>query len=1278
MRKHISIFALLLSAFAVVGSAAGAVDRQMVNGGYYFIEGKDPSQQSAERMSINGDGRSYATPYPGLTEGDEVTFKASPEPGLRTAEWGTLIHANQSTDARNYAKYNKWTVAASDSYTWSGKPADGTGYLAVNFKYIVYNVRYDANGGKDAPDPVNGKRYDTHFNLPSTTPTKAGFDFSGWKPDTKTDQSYSAGQEVSGVDLCSDDWHEDGKTVTLRAQWTGKSYTVTYQSENCTLTSQPSPGTYDQPLSIAWIKDADVGETSTVTVYDGADTARQILQRETNTTTFDFKMSDLGKYYESVVIKVACTKNVRHDLMLKKGDGVKAITWKTNDCDWVRSETDVNLPDLLASTTWAVKVEDVDVERGYDGPSPDSGTMSVDVTRTLKGTPHQYIVDYDLQGGEKSGDHYPVNATFEDSFYVSAPTRTDRTFLGWIVVTNKDDLACAKWGTSARDVTHDVLPDTPCANGATGDVFFKNLTSIKGEKIWLEAKWSGQTHTIAVTTDPKDAGSASGGGEIEDGATATLTATPNAGYSFCCWTNGNEVVSTDNPWTFTVTADEIYTAVFTGNVYTVTYKTDGGKPKDPTRVVTFGAAYGEPPSVSQDGYELEGWYTESDGEGIRIDPDTKVFIAENHKLWAHWTEKTEFDVTFVDSIGKRSTTKPYPRDQPIGEAPEETKAWDNTDKGYWQDPNDKWDPPLTTVVTDDMTVTAKWISVSDILDCTNLTFTATGSWKPVEDQTAEGGWCMRMDEKTGTDNLTATLKESGILTFHWKGDTGRVLYVNHNWETNFTYRGSGWQEETIPITIGQGASIDLQFTCRDPWLVGNFCAIDHVTWTPGAKPVETYAVTYDKGTYGEGEWRTDTKTNGVDLVLAGALFTRDNYTQDGWSKNEDGSTSDYALGGTYTENAAITLYPHWLENGKYTVSYSAGTDATGSAASQTAHIGETVVLHGDGHFSRTGYSQDGWATSDLGEKAFEFSATYEEDVSTTLYPCWTNNRYTVTFNPNGGSVTPEPQVVTYDESYGELPTLDDREGYKFIGWTLASGDLVSAETIVKTAADHELTAKWTKNFGPYSEALDCDKLKFELVTDGWFFCNETPHKGDSCLRSATSGAELTATITESGTLTFWWRGEAGDDMIQLEVTGNVKETLKIYAGDPKEEWEPKSIDITASAEAPVTFKFTCGSRFDGTCDIDDVTWTPEGGGEPTPGNPVAVTAAGVEGNVFSLTIPTDPGTDYGVWTNADLTVDSWGLMGEPWKGDGNPWKVEWTILPEFPQLFFRAHKVEYK
>ena len=75
----------------------------------------------------------------------------------------------------------------------------------------------------------------------------------------------------------------------------------------------------------------------------------------------------------------------------------------------------------------------------------------------------------------------------------------------------------------------------------------------------------------------------------------------------------------------------------------------------------------------------------------------------------------------------------------------------------------------------------------------------------------------------------------------------------------------------------------------------------------------TYTITYDKGTYGTGTNTSDTKTEDVAIHLLGAIFTRDGYTQTGWSINADGSTKDYDLNDNYSANANITLYPYWTQ-----------------------------------------------------------------------------------------------------------------------------------------------------------------------------------------------------------------------------------------------------------------------------------------------------------------------------------------------------------------------------
>ena len=64
--------------------------------------------------------------------------------------------------------------------------------------------------------------------------------------------------------------------------------------------------------------------------------------------------------------------------------------------------------------------------------------------------------------------------------------------------------------------------------------------------------------TITVESNPANAGTVTGGGTFADQATTVLTATPNAGYQFVKWQDGN----TSNPRTITVTKDETYTAVF--------------------------------------------------------------------------------------------------------------------------------------------------------------------------------------------------------------------------------------------------------------------------------------------------------------------------------------------------------------------------------------------------------------------------------------------------------------------------------------------------------------------------------------------------------------------------------------------------------------------------------------------------------------------------------------------------------------------------------------------
>ena len=75
-------------------------------------------------------------------------------------------------------------------------------------------------------------------------------------------------------------------------------------------------------------------------------------------------------------------------------------------------------------------------------------------------------------------------------------------------------------------------------------------------------------HTITVSANPAEAGTVTGAGEYEEGATATLTATPAEGYEFVKWTENEVEVSTDAEYTFEVLADHNLVANFKKSVVT--------------------------------------------------------------------------------------------------------------------------------------------------------------------------------------------------------------------------------------------------------------------------------------------------------------------------------------------------------------------------------------------------------------------------------------------------------------------------------------------------------------------------------------------------------------------------------------------------------------------------------------------------------------------------------------------------------------------------------------
>jgi|GEM_PF-5874911 len=541
-----------------------------------------------------------------------------------------------------------------------------------------------------------------------------------------------------------------------------------------------------------------------------------------------------------------------------------------------------------------------------------------------------------------------------------------------------------------------------------------------------------------------------------------------AGYTLSGWT---EKGKKDVVWKIPATATGIKNVVaqWTANKYKVSFNANGGTVTPDTMTLTHGDVYGKLPTPTRDGYTFAGWFTDPNG-GAKVEQGDVV--TASHTLYAHWTAKT-CTVTFNANGGTVT-----PAEQTVtygstyGELPTLTREG-YTFAGWFTKKDGGTQVTKETVVTTvaDHTLYAHWTAKT----CT-VTFDVNGGTVTPAEQTVtygstygelptptrEGytfaGW---FTEQNGGTQVT---KETVVKTVadhtlyaHWTANTYTVKFDANEGtvtsaEQTVTY-GSHYGE--LPTPTREGYTFAGWFTEQNGGTQVTK-ETDHTLyahWT-----ANTYTVKFDAN---EG-----TVTPAEKTVTYGSTYgelptpTREGYTFAGWFTEQNGGTKVMAdTKVTTAENH--TLYAYWMQN-IYDVSF----DANGGKEAYEPK----KVRHGDvyGTFpltpTRTGYEFAGWYTEKDGGAKVELG-----DVVTgshTLYAHWTANKYTVTFNANGGTVTPADaeMTVTYGNPYGKLPE-PTRKGYTFVGWFTNpnGGTQVKEDAKVTTAADRTLHAHWTQN-----------------------------------------------------------------------------------------------------------------------------------------------------------------------------------------------------------------------
>ena len=186
----------------------------------------------------------------------------------------------------------------------------------------------------------------------------------------------------------------------------------------------------------------------------------------------------------------------------------------------------------------------------------------------------------------------------------------------------------------------------------------------------------------------------------------------------------------------------------------------------------------------------------------------------------------------------------------------------------------------------------------------------------------------------------------------------------------------------------------------------------------------------------------------------------------GWYTDED-CTDGNEYNFTAPVTKGMTLTAKWTAN-SYTITFD--TNGGSAVAPITQDYGTAIIAPADP--TREGYTFMGWEP--------EIPATMPAG-DMTIKAQWEINRYTVTFDTDGGSA-----VAPITQEYGAAitaPADPTREGYTFIGW----------DTEIPTtmpAGDMTITAKWKDSEKPTGEikiSKNSWKAFLNNITFGLFF-----------------------------------------------------------------------------------------------------------------------------------------------------------------------------------------------
>ena len=683
--------------------------------------------------------------------------------------------------------------------------------------------------------------------------------------------------------------------------------------------------------------------------------------------------------------------------------------------------------------------------------------------------PHEYTIDYWLNGGFFRGS-VTTSITLESgSVELAVPEKSGDTFEGWYLTPDYsgeavERISCtgtnlslyAKWSNAVYSIRYElgggilyesnpasVTAETECLlhepvregylflgwyDGAQGGTKYDRVGGDNAANVTLYALWQKSDALFSVLYDYMG-GEAMGENPVSVGVGEVYELLPasKAGYTFLGWNTQKDGSGEYVSRLYNVDETLYLYAIFEPKTYVVRYIFEGNYEGDATNpnMVEFGERVTLLP-VALYGHEFVGWYDAEEGGN---------------------------PVAVIDASNILTITTLYARFVPL----------------EFQLHLDAGDGTFVSGGGTQQTLTVGFDERVDLPDCSLLGHDFLG-WNDRAD--GSGEYVSRLYNVDETLYLYAIFEPKTyvvryIFEGNYEGDATNPNMVEFGERVTllpvalYGHEFVGWydaEEGGNPVAVIDASNI-LTITT----LYARFVPLEfqlHLdagdgTFVSGGGTQHTLTVGFDE--------RIDLP----DCSLLGHDFL-------GWNDRADGSGEYYqTFAGTEGDQ---TLYAVYAAR-EYLIRYEyEGTYESGKVNPNYITYGETVTLY---PVYRAGYTFAGWYDAKAGGTRVEVIDEHNIGSVSVLYARFVPIEFAITLDAGGGTFASpdgEASVYTYRLEYGQtldLPTCS-REGYAFLGWLDEDGNPVKQITSVNLG-DMSLTASWMQTGVEY---------RIEYVLDG--------------------------------------------------------------------------------------------------------------------------------------------------------------------------------------------------